>query len=153
MPHRFEAFARPDGHPRAAGSIGRLEGGGPSSGTQELPDGTRGVVVPIQYVEVIRTLERLSLSGDVSAARELRNWKNEHPEVSEHVSLEGQPAVQRDRLLRALMPVAEGVVSIDQLLSLVSQLRPEEGQEGIDSVPASTDHPIMQHREDGEAAR
>jgi len=89
---------------------------------------------------VIRTLERLALSGDVSAARELRNWKNEHPEVSEHVSLEGQPAVQRDRLLRALMPVAEGVVSIDQLLSLVSQLRQEGGQEGIDSVPDSTDY-------------
>jgi hypothetical protein len=77
----------------------------PKSGgrTHELPDGSVGVLVPVPYVEVICTLTRAALAGDVSAARELRNWKEQHPEVNEHVELEVQPSVVRDRLLRRLL--------------------------------------------------
>ena len=80
-----------------------VEGEGPSSGTQELPDGSVGVVVPIQYVDVIHALHKAAKGGDVQAARELRAWKAEHPLVDDEVKLEEQPAVIRKRLLKRLL--------------------------------------------------
>lgn len=71
--------------------------------SSELTDGQTGVVVPVDTVEVIRTLNRQAKAGDVSAARELRAWMESHPEVDQHVDLAAQPAVIRDRLLRRLL--------------------------------------------------
>ena len=84
-----------------------------SSGSQELPEGSVGVVVPVQYVEIVRSLSRAALAGDVSAARELRAWKAEHPEVDEHVDLAQQPAVIRDRLLRRLIAEEQAILDAD----------------------------------------
>jgi hypothetical protein len=100
-----------------------------SSGTQELPEGTVGVVVPVPYVEVIRTLTHDALHGEsgqvrASAARELRAWKEQHPEVNEHVELDEQPAVIRDRLLRRLIAEEQELLRSEVTLHRIVRHRP-----------------------------
>lgn len=99
---RAKELGRLSGEARRAKAAARRLGSA-VGGSSALDDGQEGVLVPIDVVDVVRTLNRAAKGGDVQAARELRAWLNEHPTVDKDVRLELQPRVIRNRLLARLL--------------------------------------------------